>query len=90
MDFALLIPIIALATGFVVVLKMPRQAFMPKGRRDGEVGEQVRELEEEVGRLRRDLAAAEERLEFTERLLTGRKEDDPTLAGESPDRPPAP
>ena len=71
---ALLIPILVLATGFVAVLKMPREAFMPKERRSEQLPA-LAELQEEVAQLRADLTATQERLDFAERLLTGRTAD---------------
>jgi hypothetical protein len=71
---ALLIPVLALATGLVAVLKMPREAFMPKQSRTEQLPA-LAELHEEVAQLRADLTATQERLDFTERLLAGRKAD---------------
>jgi hypothetical protein len=71
---ALLIPVLALATGFVAVLKMPADAFRSKPK-SVSAGSEARllALEEEVGRLRDELASTHDRLDFTERLLTGRE-----------------
>lgn len=67
MDPLLLIPLIAVTTGLVAVLKMPREAFLP--RRDDKSARQLAALEEEVVQLRQELAETRERLDFTERLL---------------------
>ena len=86
---ALLIPVLALATGFVAVLKMPREAFMGK-RRELPDNRRLAALEEEVGRLRDELISARERLDFTERLLSAR-EPVPLPAPERPGaQPPTP
>ena len=79
---ALLIPVLALATGFVAVLKMPREAFMPKERRTEQLPA-LAELHEEVAQLRADLTATQERLDFAERLLAGRKAE--TLPAAEPE-----
>lgn len=76
---ALMIPVLALVTGLVAVLKMPREAFLPKQRRVGNSEARLQALEEEVGRLRGELADAQERLDFTERLVAGR--EPPALPG---------
>ena len=81
---ALLIPVLALATGFVAVLKMPREAFMPKQRRAEQLPA-LAELHEEVAQLRADLTATQERLDFTERLLAGRTPE--PLPAPDPERP---
>ena len=60
---ALLIPILALATGFVVVLKLPSKLFTPRA------DPRIAALEVELHRLRQELADAHERLDFAERLL---------------------
>jgi hypothetical protein len=70
---ALLIPVLALATGFVAVLKMPRESFLPKSKQPAQPDLQA--LQEEVGQLRAELTAAQERLDFTERLLAGRSSE---------------
>ena len=65
---ALLIPVLALAIGFVAILKMPRRAFGARSNPD--LGSRVEVLEQEVGSLRKELSEAQERLDFAERLLT--------------------
>src|SRR5512134_3439619 len=62
-----LIPVLALATGVVVVLKMPRK-FFAKSSATPELEDRVQALKEEVGALRRELSEANERLDFAERL----------------------
>jgi hypothetical protein len=71
MDLPLLIPLLALATGLVAVLKMPREAFLPK--HDPHSDGRVEALEDEVDRLRGELASTQERLDFTEQLLEHRE-----------------
>ena len=63
----LLIPILALTTGLVVVLRLPRKIFTRRS--DPGLGARVQALEEEIDRLRHQLTDAHERLDFTERLL---------------------
>ena len=76
---ALLIPVIALAIGFVVVLKMPRKAF--GFRAHPELEDRVEALEQQLGTMRQELTEAQERLDFAERLLAradeGRQLDKP-------------
>jgi hypothetical protein len=69
---ALLIPVLALAIGFVVILKMPRKAFGQRSNPELEL--RVTSLEEEVATLRKELSEAHERLDFAERLLTRSEE----------------
>ena len=63
----MLIPVLALAIGFVAVLKMPRRAFghgsTPR------LEERVQAVEHEISGLRQELADTQERLDFAERLL---------------------
>ena len=69
---ALLIPVLALAIGFVAILKMPRKAF---GQRSHpQLEERVEALEQELGTLRQELTEAQERLDFAERLLARSEE----------------
>ena len=69
---ALLIPVLALAIGFVAVLKMPRKAF--GHRASPELEQRVEELEQELGVMRQELTEAQERLDFAERLLARTEE----------------
>ncbi len=69
---ALLIPVLALATGLIVVLKMPRKLFTRSAAPELEV--RVQALQEELGALRRELGEANERLDFAERLLARAEE----------------
>ena len=71
-SLVLLIPVLALATGFLAVLKMPRKAFAP--RRNAELEARVQALEQEAGTLRQELTEVQERLDFTERLLARAEE----------------
>jgi hypothetical protein len=63
----LLIPILALAIGFIVVVKLPRKAFTQRSN-PGLEG-RVQALEGDVGSLRQELSDAQERLDFAERVL---------------------
>lgn len=65
----LLIPILALATGFVAVLRMPPEAFLGKKRQAALPAADNQALLEEVAMLREELAQVRERVDFTERLL---------------------
>ncbi len=62
---ALLIAVLALTTGLVAVLRMPKRAFGPTGQES----ERVQALEEDVARLRQELNEVHERLDFAERIL---------------------
>jgi hypothetical protein len=69
---ALMIPVLALATGFVAVLRMPPEALAAKrNRRHGVIQPPADNsgLETEVSLMREELAQLKERLDFTERLL---------------------
>ena len=70
----LLIPILALLTGLIVVLKMPRRAFLKDPEPDTGNDERIQMLEDEVSQLRQQLAATDERLRFAEQLLERPKE----------------
>ncbi|HEX5869162.1 MAG TPA: hypothetical protein VFY65_02035 [Longimicrobium sp.] len=70
---ALMIPVLAMATGFVAVLRMPPEK-LGRGRRGHTVVAPAPEsalLLDEVAQLREELARVNERLDFTERLLMG-------------------
>jgi len=68
---ALMIPVLALATGLVAVIRMPREELA--SRRGRRVAPPVENsvLAEEVALLREELTQVKERLDFTERLLMG-------------------
>jgi hypothetical protein len=67
---ALMIPVIALATGLVAVIRMPPEALASRrGRRNLPAVADNSGLAEEVMMLRDELAQMKERLDFTERLL---------------------
>ncbi len=69
---ALLIPVLAIATGLVAVLRMPKEAFLPKPKRGERVDAgRLEELEYQVQELREQLAETQERLDFAERALLG-------------------
>jgi hypothetical protein len=67
---ALMIPVLAMATGLVAVMRMPPER-LGRGRRGQTVVDapQTAALLEEVTHLRDELARVNERLDFTERLL---------------------
>jgi hypothetical protein len=67
---ALMIPVLAMATGFVAVLRMPPEKL--GGRRRHQViapAPETAALVDEVALLREELARVSERLDFTERLM---------------------
>lgn len=66
---ALMIPVLALATGFVAMLRMPPETFGRKPARESLPGVDSAALVEEVAMLREELARVRERVDFTERLL---------------------
>lgn len=69
---ALMIPVLAMATGLVAVLRMPPER-LGRGRLGQAVPDapQTAALIDEVAQLREELARVNERLDFTERLLMG-------------------
>ena len=69
---ALLIPVLALAIGFVAILKLPRKAFGQHS--NPQLEERLEALERELGTVRQELAEAQERLDFAERLLARAEE----------------
>lgn len=77
---ALLIPVLALATGFVAVLRMPPEALAGKKRQPALPAADNLALIEEVAMLREELAQVRERVDFTERLLM----DAPAVTGRIP------
>lgn len=65
-QLALLIPIVAIASGAAVkIAKLKAQA----GAGDPRIADRIASLEDEVDRLRQDLLETHERLDFTERML---------------------
>ncbi len=75
---ALLIPVLAIATGLVAVLRMPKEAFLPKPKRGERVDAgRLEELEYQVQELREQLAETQERLDFAERAMLGRPQRRP-------------
>jgi hypothetical protein len=63
-----LIPVLALVTGVIAVLKLPRRALAPPPD-DAASEAKVRALEAEVAELQRQLTESQERADFMERLL---------------------
>lgn len=87
---ALLIPVLALSTGLVAVLRMPPEALAGKrGRRMAPPADNAA-LEEEVALLREELARVKERLDFTERLLMDGAPAAPRIAQPERTEPPTP
>jgi hypothetical protein len=66
---ALMIPVLALATGLVAVIRMPPEALASRRGRTIAPPAHDPALAEEVSMLREELAQVRERLDFTERLL---------------------
>jgi hypothetical protein len=67
---ALMIPVLAMATGFVAVLRMPPEKLGGKRRHQPLApAPETAMLVDEVAVLREELARVNERLDFTERLL---------------------
>lgn len=67
---ALMIPVLAMATGFVAVLRMPPEKLGGKRRHQQlTAAPETAALVDEVAVLREELARVNERLDFTERLL---------------------
>lgn len=68
---ALMIPVLALATGFVAVLRMPPEQLASRRNRRGHAVPPAADpaLADEVALLREEVARVQERLDFTERLL---------------------
>ena len=66
---ALLIPVLAMATGLVAVLRMPPERLGRAGRAEAIPAPETAVLLDEVAMLREELARVSERLDFTERLL---------------------
>lgn len=85
---ALLIPVLALATGFVAVLRMPKSAFESKPKKPRVDEGKIEELEEQLTELRRELAEVQERLDFTERALVQSRTSAPIAPPPAQDTPP--
>lgn len=85
---ALMIPVLALATGLVVVMRLPRKT-LGGGRDKADDDERFEMLETEVSRLRSELSEAQERLDFTERALIRVEEQRRLDAGRKEQAPPA-
>lgn len=66
---ALMIPVLALATGFVAMLRIPREKLGGRGHHDALPAAHDPALLEEVAAMREELAQLRERVDFTERLL---------------------
>jgi hypothetical protein len=66
---ALLIPVLAMATGLVAVLRMPPERLGRGRGAEAIPAADTAALVDEVAMLREELARVSERLDFTERLL---------------------
>ena len=67
---ALMIPVLAMATGFVAVLRMPPEKLGGRRRHQPVApAPETAALVDELAMLREELARVNERLDFTERLL---------------------
>ncbi|HEX3233529.1 MAG TPA: hypothetical protein VHR41_05000 [Gemmatimonadales bacterium] len=74
MDPAFLIPVTAIAVwGAVKIAKIKAQSRIAGG--DPDATARLQALEQEVGALRQDIVEAQERLDFTERLLAQHNPD---------------
>ena len=73
-SLALMIPIVAIGAGAMVKVAKIRAAAGAVAM-DPQAAERLATLEDEVGRLGRELAEAQERLDFTERLLARQRSD---------------
>ena len=73
-SLALMIPIVAIGAGAMVKVAKIRAAAGAVAM-DPHAAERLATLEDEVGRLGRELAEAQERLDFTERLLARQRSD---------------
>lgn len=81
---ALLIPVLAMATGCIAVARMPREAFLDKQKRNALPAADNAALLEEVAMLREEMAQLRERVDFTERLLMDAPAAPPRLSAQSP------
>jgi uncharacterized protein HemX len=68
----ILIPVLALATGLVAVIRMPKEAFLSKSQRKQMDTARLDELELQMSDLREQLAETQERLDFAERAMLNR------------------
>ncbi len=68
-QLALTIPIVAIAAGAFVKIAKIQAASRGGGGDDPEIANRLAALEDDVARLRGELAETHERLDFTERLL---------------------
>jgi hypothetical protein len=74
MDPAFLIPVTAIAMwGAVKIAKIKAQSRVAGG--DPEAAARLQALEQEVGALRQEIVEAQERLDFTERMLAQHSPD---------------
>lgn len=69
-----LIPIVAIATWGAVKIATIRSNARAVGS-DPQTARRLEAMEDEIGSLRRELSEAQERIDFTERLLTQKRAD---------------
>lgn len=74
-SLALLIPIVAIASGAMVKIAKVKAAADTRGMADAGLADRVAALEEEVTTLRQEMSETHERLDFTERLLSQARND---------------
>lgn len=74
-SLALMIPIVAIAGGVVVKIAKIQLDARGGGRTDPQLMERLTALEEEVGTIRQELSETHERLDFTERLLSQKRNE---------------
>jgi septal ring factor EnvC (AmiA/AmiB activator) len=73
-NLALLIPIVAIAAG--AAIKMAKiKAQTQTQMTDPQQSARIAALEDDVGQLRRELSEAQERIDFTERMLTQQRSE---------------
>lgn len=66
---ALMIPVLAMATGLVAMIRTPRENLGRRRRHDALPAADNQPLLEEIAALREELAQVRDRVDFTERLL---------------------
>lgn len=66
---ALMIPVLAMATGLVAMIRTPRENLGRRRRHDALPAADNQPLLDEIAALRDELAQVRERVDFTERLL---------------------
>ena len=75
-QIALMIPVAAIIMGGLVRISRNMNPASPKSP-SPELESRIQSLEQELGSVRQELTEAQERLDFTERMLTKAREDRP-------------